>query len=88
MSFECVALCQPGGAAINFSKITRNKNQTTLLLLKTISYPLLLKGKFVTNALYQNCEFLNFEIAPVRDDLFTIKSSQTREILEIKKSQF
>ena len=32
MSFVLIALCQPGGAAINFSKSARNQNQTTLLL--------------------------------------------------------
>ena len=32
MSFEPIALCQPGGAAINFSKSTQNQNQRTLLL--------------------------------------------------------
>ena len=32
MSFVLIALCQPGGAAINFSKSTRNQNRTTLLL--------------------------------------------------------
>ena len=32
MSFVLVALCQPGGAAINFSKSARNQNRTTLLL--------------------------------------------------------
>ena len=32
ISFVLIALCQPGGAAINFSKSLRNQNQTTLLL--------------------------------------------------------
>ena len=31
VSFVLIALCQPGGAAINFSKSHRNQNQTTLL---------------------------------------------------------
>ena len=30
--FVLIEVCQPGGAAINFSKIARNQNQTTLLL--------------------------------------------------------
>ena len=34
MSFVLVALCQPGGAAINFSQSPQNQNQTTLLLFK------------------------------------------------------
>ena len=32
MSFVLIALCQPGGTAINFSKSARNQNRTTLLL--------------------------------------------------------
>ena len=32
VSFVLIALCQPGGAAINFSKSPRNQNWTTLLL--------------------------------------------------------
>ena len=32
MKFVLIALCQPGGAAINFSKSARNQNRTTLLL--------------------------------------------------------
>ena len=32
MSFVPIEVCQPGGAAINFSKIAQNQNQTTLLL--------------------------------------------------------
>ena len=30
--FVLIEVCQPGGFMINFSKITRNQNQTTLLL--------------------------------------------------------
>ena len=30
VSFVLIALCQPGGAAINFSKSPQNQNQTTL----------------------------------------------------------
>ena len=37
--FVLIEVCQPGGAAINFSKIAWNQNQTTLLLLKTFCYP-------------------------------------------------
>ena len=32
VSFVLIALCQSGGAAINFSKSPRNQNRTTLLL--------------------------------------------------------
>ena len=31
VSFVLITLCQPGGAAINFSKSLRNQNQTILL---------------------------------------------------------
>ena len=40
MSFVLIALCQPGGAAINFSKRPRNQNWTTLLVWKNLSLPL------------------------------------------------
>ena len=39
VSFVLIALCQLGGAAINFSKSPRNHNLTTLLLQKTFCYP-------------------------------------------------
>ena len=52
MSFVLIALCQPGGAAINFSKSARNQNRITLLLQKTFRYPQLLQAKFVSNALF------------------------------------
>ena len=32
MSFILIALCQPGGVAINFPKSARNQSRTTLLL--------------------------------------------------------
>ena len=32
VSFVHIEVCQPGGAAINFSKIAQNLNQTTLLI--------------------------------------------------------
>ena len=32
VSFVLIEVCQPGGAAINFSKDTRNQNQTARLL--------------------------------------------------------
>ena len=32
VSFVLIEVCQPGGAAINFSKGTGNQNQTALLL--------------------------------------------------------
>ena len=38
--FVLIEVCQPGGAAINFSKIALDKNQTTLLLLKDLLLPL------------------------------------------------
>ena len=36
MSFVLIDVCQPGGAAINFSKMAQNQNQTTFLLLKNL----------------------------------------------------
>ena len=37
--FVLIEVCQTGGAVINFSKIAKNQNQTTLLLKKNFCYP-------------------------------------------------
>ena len=39
VSFVLKKICQPGGAAINFSKIAQNQNQTALLLRKNLLLP-------------------------------------------------
>ena len=54
VSLVLTALCQPGGAVINFSKSPRNQNQTTLSFKKTLCYPKLLQAKLVSDALFKN----------------------------------
>ena len=60
MNFALIALCQPGGAPINFSKSAQNQNRTTLSL-----WPLA-QAKFVLD--FEIVNSFTFKITQVQDN--------------------
>ena len=84
--FVLIEVCQPGGAVINFFKITRNQNQTAHIIKK----PFVILNFCKQNLSRMNCikTYFTFKIALVWDNWRVNKSSQTRAILKLKNSQF